>query len=128
MSAQATIQQAGAERATRGGFRFRRRHLWWIPGLAIAVLGSQLSERNGLGILPLIIFQMSPHLPTFGGRRAVPLFNVAHHPLPPLVLLAVAVAASLPPIWLVAGLGWLSHVVIGWGIGDGMRAAGGGHA
>ncbi len=120
MNAQATAQ-AQATATARTGFRFRRRHAWWIPGLAIAVLGSQLSERNALGIVPLIVFQMSPHLPALFGPRAVPLFNVAHHPLPSLVLIGVALLAALPPIWLVAGLGWLSHVVIGWGIGDRMR-------
>ena len=118
MTAQAIVKQEGV---TRRGFQLRRRHLWWIPGLAIAVVGSQISERNGLGIIPMIVFQMSPQLPTFGGTRAIPLFNFAHHPVPPIVLTAIAVAAALPPIWIVAGLGWLSHVVIGWGIGDGMR-------
>ena len=120
MTAQATTQ-AGTQRASRTRFRFRRRQLWWIPGLAIAVLASQVSERSGLGIVPMIVFQTAPHLATFGGARAIWLFNVLHHPLPPTALAAVAFAAALPPLWLVAGLGWLSHVVIGWGIGDGMR-------
>jgi hypothetical protein len=120
MTAQATTQ-ATASGGVRQGFRFRRRHLWWLPGLAIAVLASQVSERAGLGIVPMIVFQMAPHLPTFAGVRAVPLFNLGHHPVPPVALTAIAFAAGLPPIWLVAGLGWLSHVVIGWGIGDGRR-------
>ena len=124
MTAQAIVQQEGVTRAedvSRRGFQFKRRHLWWIPGLAIAVLGSQVSERNALGIIPMIAFQMAPHLPTFGGARAVPLFNLAHHPVPPLALTLIAFIAAMPAIWMVAGLAWLSHVVIGWGIGDGMR-------
>jgi hypothetical protein len=130
MTANVTTQPGGAASASRAGFRFRRRHLWWIPGLAVAILASQISERSGLGIVPMIVFQMAPHLATFGGARARRLFNFGHHPLPPAVLTAIAVAGaltvSLPPIWMVAGLAWLSHVVIGWGIGDGQRPAGGG--
>jgi hypothetical protein len=121
MSAQAAVQQGGAERAARRGFRFRRRHAWWIPGLAIAILGNQLSEQHGLGIWPIIVFQMAPHLATFAGPGAIAVFNFGHHPVSPVLLVAVAFVAALPPIWLIAGLGWLSHVVIGWGIGDGMR-------
>jgi hypothetical protein len=118
MTAQAT---ARGKAVSRRAFQFKRRHLWWIPGLAIAVLGSQVSERNGLGIIPMIVFQMAPHLPTFGGAAAVPLFNVTHHPVPPLALTLIAFVAAAPAVWIVAGLAWLSHVVIGWGIGDGMR-------
>jgi hypothetical protein len=121
MTAQATMQATATE-GVRRGFRFRRRHLWWLPGLAVAVLASQVSERAGLGIVPMIVFQMAPHLPTFAGAPAIPLFNFGHHPVPPLVLTAIAFAGGLPAIWLVAGLGWLSHVVIGWGIGDGPRS------
>jgi len=122
MTAQATTRSTPVE-GVRQGFRFRRRHLWWIPGLAVAVVASQLSERAGLGIVPMIVFQIAPHLPTFAGRRGVPVFNFGHHPVPPIVLAAIAFAAALPTIWVVAGLAWLSHVVIGWGIGDGFRQA-----
>jgi hypothetical protein len=118
MTAHATARGEGV---SRRGFQFKRRHIWWIPGLAIAVLASQVSERNGLGIIPMIVFQMAPHLPTFGGALAVPLFNFTHHPVPPLALTLIAFVAAVPAIWIVAGLAWLSHVVIGWGIGDGMR-------
>jgi hypothetical protein len=120
MTAQATTRSTSVE-GVRQGFRFRRRHLWWIPGLAVAVLASQLGERAGLGIVPLIAFGIAPHLPALAGDRAIPVFNFGHHPVPPLVLTAIAFGAALPTIWLVAGLVWLSHVVIGWGIGDGLR-------
>ena len=41
MTAQATARGDGVSRGegiARRGFQFKRRHLWWIPGLAIAVL------------------------------------------------------------------------------------------
>jgi hypothetical protein len=50
-------------------------------------------------------------------------------------LSAVAIAAVgtvatglLPMIWLVAALVWLSHVVIGWAVGDVLRLGSAAHA
>lgn len=112
--------------------RLRPRHLWLVPGLAIAIYASTLSEHLRLGIVPLLVFTIVPDLPrllALGERhrkgqlpaRAVPLFNLLHHPVPPLVLLGLAVTGVLPPIWLVGSLAWLGHLVIGLGIEDRLR-------
>ena len=40
------------------------------------------------------------------------------------VWLAVVIAGLtgvLSPLWLVGGMAWLGHVVIGWGVGDGAK-------
>jgi hypothetical protein len=114
------------------GRRIRLRYLWLIPGLAIAVAANMQAGDHGLGIGPLVLFGILPHLPVLLGRgqphgrgqmaaRAVPLFNVMHQPLPPLVLVALATTGVLSPFWLVAGLAWLSHIVVDLALGDGLR-------
>ena len=116
--------------------RLRPRHLWLVPGLAIAVYANVVAGEHGLGIAPLLLFGIVPHLPALRGigqptargqlaPRAVPLFNAMHHPAVPLALLGIAATGFLPAVWLVGALAWLSHVVIDWGLGDGLRSADG---
>jgi hypothetical protein len=112
--------------------RPRARHLWIVPGLAIAVFASMQAQERGLGIVPLLIFTIVPDLPRLLGigqphahgqlaPRAVPLFNLLHHPLVPLAVLALAAAGVLSPLWLVGAVAWVGHLVIGLGIGDRLR-------
>ena len=112
--------------------QLRPRLLWLVPGLAIAVYASMQATAHGLGIVPLLVFTIVPDLPRLLGvgqshphgrmaSRAVPLFNLLHHPFPPLVLLGLAVAGVLSPLWLVGSIAWLGHLVIGLGIGDRLR-------
>lgn len=105
--------------------RLVRRHLWVVPGLAIAVYANAYAGAQGVGLAPLLIFGIAPHVPALFGSRAVPIFNVMHHPLVPLALLLVATAAVLPPVWSVGALAWLSHIVVDWALGDGVRSADG---
>jgi hypothetical protein len=130
------VGAAGARPSVQQGRRLRRRHLWLIPGLAIAVYANGQAGEHGLGLGPLLFFGIVPHLPALLGvgephtrgqmaARAVPLFNVMHHPVPPLVLIALAAAGVLPPFWLVGGLAWFSHVVVDLAFGSGLRTADG---
>jgi hypothetical protein len=116
--------------------RFRQGHLWLIPGLAVGVYASTLAGHLGLGLVPLLVFGIVPHLsvllglgqPHARGRlapRAVPIFNAMHHPALPLVTVGIAAAGVLSPFWLVGGLAWLAHIVVDWGFGDGLRSADG---
>lgn len=116
--------------------RLRPRHLWIVPGLAIAVYASGQAEAYGLGIVPLLIFTIAPDLPRLLGigqphahgqlaPRAVPLFNLLHHPVLPLGVLAVAAAGYLSPFWLVGAIAWIGHLAIGLGIGDRLRTGDG---
>jgi hypothetical protein len=113
--------------------RLRSRHLWIIPGLAIAVYANGLSAEHSLGLVPLLLFGILPKLPFFLGigqptvagqlpSRAVPLWNVMHHPAVPGLMLGVAFTGLLSPFWTASGLAWLSHIVIDWGLGDGLRS------
>jgi hypothetical protein len=99
----------------------RPRHLWLVPGLALSLLANAQASDHGFGIAPLLVFGILPHVPALGGSRAVPLFNAFHHAALPGALLVLASAAILPVFWLVASLAWLSHIVVGWAVGDGAR-------
>ena len=107
---------------SRPGRRLRRRHLWLVPGLAIAIVANQLGEANGVGILALIAFGIAPDVPRLFGVRGRLAHNVLHQPaLAGGAAAAAAIgtlAGLLPVAWLVASLVWLGHVVGGWGVGD----------
>jgi len=127
VSAQTTAMAATSRR------RLRPRHLWIIPGLAIAIYANSLSAEHGLGLVPVLLFGILPKLPFFLGigqstvagqlpPRAVLGWNVMHHPATPTLLLGATLTGLLPAFWTVAGLAWLSHIVIDWGLGDGLRS------
>ena len=116
--------------------RLTLRPAWFASGLAVAVYANVLATDHGLGLVPLLVFGIAPHLPVLGGigqphargqlaPRAVPFFNAMHHPGPPLVLVAVAAAGVLPTFWLVGALAWLGHILVDRGLGDGPRTADG---
>jgi hypothetical protein len=109
---------------------------WIVPGLALAVYANVLAADHGLGLVPVLVFGIVPHLTILIGigqphargqlaARAVPLFNAMHHPALPLVLLGLATAGILPTFWLVGALAWLGHIVVDLAFGDGLRTADG---
>jgi hypothetical protein len=134
MNEATTIQVGGAERAVRpaaagqgSGRRLKWRHLWIVPGLAIAIFANELGKTNGVGILLLIAFGIAPDVPRlFGIKRprlgvssvALHVFNVLHHPAVPAAAVLITATGIVPTIWLVGSLVWLSHVIIGFGVGD----------
>ncbi len=124
------VSAAAAPEARRG---LKARHAWVIPGLAIAIYANSVSSAHDLGLVPLLLFGILPHLTVLLGLgqpherrqlalRAVPAFNVMHHPALPLALAAVAVTGVIGPFWLVGALAWLSHVVVDRALGDGLRS------
>ena len=122
MSGTTLVQAGGAERAARpgqgSGRRLRARHLWIVPGLAIAIFANQLGNANGVTILALIAFGIAPDLPRLFGSRGRPIHNLLHQPLAPLVAVAVGATGVVPVVWLVGSLVWLGHIVVGLGVGD----------
>ena len=110
------------------GRRLRRRHLWLIPGLAVAIAANQLGEANGVGILSLIAFGIAPDLPRLIGSRGRPAHDLLHQPA--LVVAAVAVAGGAaiigvaPVVVPVGALVWLGHVTAGRGVNDVPRRGG----
>lgn len=116
--------------------RLALRHLWIVAGLAVAVYANAQATQHDLGLAPLLVFAILPHLSVLVGigqahargqlaPRAVPLFNAMHHPVLPLAVLGLAAAGFLPPFWLVGALAWIGHIVVDWGFGDGLRTADG---
>jgi len=116
--------------------RLGRRHLWLVPGLAIAVYANAYAGGVGVGLVPLLVFGIVPHLPVLLGIgqphapgqmaiRAVPLFNVMHHPVLPLAMVVLAAGGVLSPFWLVGGLAWFSHIVVDLAFGHGLRTSDG---
>jgi hypothetical protein len=127
MSSTTFVRATGAERATTGqgsGRRLRRRHLWIVPGLAIAIVGNQIGNANGVTILMLIAFGIAPDLPRLFGSRGRPMHNLLHHPVGPVVAAAITATGVVPIVWLVASLVWLGHIVVGLGVGDVARSGG----
>jgi deazaflavin-dependent oxidoreductase (nitroreductase family) len=130
-AADVDIHRADAAQPRR---RFRPRHLWVVPGLAVAVYAGMQSNAHGFGPLLPLAFGLGPHagwLLALGGIVAgsrvkalgIPVHNVLHHPLLPVSLAIAGFAGLLSPWWLVAGGAWLGHIVIGWAIGDGHTSA-----
>jgi hypothetical protein len=122
MSEATTIEMVGTERGdhpkARAGRRLRRRHLWLVPGLAIAIVANQIGNANGVGIIAMIAFGIAPDLPRLLGKRGRSMHNLLHQPVAAAVAVAIAATAMVPGFWLVGALVWLSHVVIGWAVGD----------
>ena len=128
----APTQSANAGRPRRLALR----HLWLVPGLGIALFASAQSTTLHVGLVPLLVFGIVPHLTVLLGvgqphargqlaPRAVPLFNAMHQPVVPLAVLALAAAGILSPFWLVGAFAWLGHIVVDRGMGDGLRTADG---
>ena len=128
MSGATTIELVGAESAARSKVgerrRLRRRHLWLVPGLAIAIFANQLGNASGVGILAMIALGIAPDLPRLLGARGRPMHNLLHQPVAAIAAVAVSVTAVVPVFWLIGSLVWLSHVVIGWAVGDVPRGGG----
>ena len=130
MSAQATAASASAGVA-KERFRFRPRHLWIVHGLAVAIVGSRTdSSLTAIGVM--VAFGIAPHLAFLAGigqprlaggmaPRALALFNAMHHPAIPAAVVALNLTGVIPTLLFVGATAWLSHIVIGWGIGDGLR-------
>jgi hypothetical protein len=129
MSEATTLALGSAERAiepkVREGRRLRWRHLWLVPGLAIAIFANQLGTANGVGILALIAFGIAPDLPRLFGHRGRPIHDLLHQPVAAVAAATIAATGLVPAVWLVGSLVWLSHVVIGRAVGDAPRRGGG---
>ncbi len=108
-------------------FQPTRRHLWIIPGLAVAIAAGQVGDEHATGLLPLLLFGIAPHVPAWLGRRGGRAFAILHAPAVPAVIGALAVTGLLAPVWLVGAMAWLGHIVIDWGTGSARLPFGGHH-
>jgi hypothetical protein len=129
----ASAARAGGGAPDRPGRRLRPRHLWLVPGLAIAILGSR-TDSSLLAIAVMVAFGIAPHLAFLAGigqahpagqmaPRALAVFNAMHNPIVPAAIMALNLTGVVPTLLFVGATAWLGHIVIGWAIGDGMRTA-----
>jgi hypothetical protein len=128
-----TAQTALAPVRVAARLRLRRRHLWIIPGLAIAILGSR-TDSSLVAIGAMVAGGIAPHLlAVIAGigqshpegrmpRRGLAVFNAMHEPIVPAAIVLAQLTGLVPTLIFVVATAWLSHIVIGWGIGDRKRS------
>jgi hypothetical protein len=123
---------ARLDRIARFRVQPRRRHLLIVAGLGLAVAGDAVAGDHGIGIATLLLFSLLPSLPLLLGigqprtagrvaARAVLPLNIMREPLVPAMALGLGAAGVLPVVAVVGALVWLGTIVIGWGLGDGLR-------
>jgi hypothetical protein len=104
-------------------------------GLVLTTTAIALAVRHDTGVAPVLVFAVLPDLALLLAigrqfrhgqlpRRAVPAYNLLHHPVLPALLL-VAAAAGLGTWWLVASLAWGAHITFDRAAGYGLRTADG---
>ena len=121
------VGSAAGEPASGRRLRLRPRHLWLVPGLALALFASTQASQLGVGLVPLLLFGIVPDVPRFVWRRRpamVMLHSVLHQPALALALLIVTTLTGAAPFAYVGALAWLGHIVVGWATGDRPRSAG----
>ena len=103
-----------------------------VAGAALTALAVTLAATWGTGVSSVLLFAVLPDvalLLAIGGSmahgqlppRAVPAYNLLHHPAVPAALLALAASGVLGRYWLVASLAWAAHIAIDRGVGYGLR-------
>jgi len=91
-----------------------------------------VSWRMDAGVAPVVLGIVGPDLAFLAAigsphergrlpRRAVTPYNVAHHPVGPALLIAVAVGLPSAPL-AALGLTWLSRLAWDRGVGYGLRS------
>jgi Domain of unknown function (DUF4260) len=115
-------------------WRTMRRVGWLVAGAGVISFAIFEVVAHDLGPAPILIFALLPDLTFVAGAgqahaprqlppRAVPFYNLAHQPLGPLALIALASIVPLSLFWFVAGLTWLAHIAIDRAFGYGQRTA-----
>ncbi len=100
--------------------------MWLVPGIGLSLFANLQGAQLGVGLIPLLVFGIAPDLPRLIGLRRpgmVSVHNALHHPAAGLLLLLGATAVGGVPVAYIGALAWLSHIVVGWGVGDRMRPA-----
>ncbi|HEU4673998.1 MAG TPA: DUF4260 family protein [Candidatus Limnocylindrales bacterium] len=131
-----------------------RRLAWLAVGVGLAAFSVFEVVVHDLGPVPIVVFAVLPDLAFLAGigqphrpgqlpPRAVPAYNLAHRPVIPVALIALALvgllgarllneepgafeaARRIPLVVYVAGLTWLAHVALDRAFGFGLRTADG---
>ena len=119
-------------RPTLSRWRAMRRVGWFAAGAGLIAFAIFEVVKHDLGPAPILIFVLLPDLTFVAGAgqphaprqlppRAVPFYNLAHQPLVPLALIAIASIVPVSLFWFVAGLAWLAHIALDRAFGYGQR-------
>ena len=103
-----------------------------VAGLLLLAAAVAAAMTGDTGVSSVLVFVLLPdvallaaagarHAPGQLPARAVPLYNLLHHPAVPAVLLLAGVVGLLGSYWLVAGLAWAAHIAVDRGVGYGLR-------
>lgn len=95
-----------------------------------------LAVRHDTGVGSVLLFAVLPdlafllalgqsHQPGQLARRAVPAYNLMHHPALPALLLVASATGLLGTYWLVAALAWGAHIAFDRAAGYGLRTSDG---
>lgn len=106
--------------------RVRPRHLWLIPGIALALFANAQASTLAVGLVPLLVFSIVPDFPRLVGTRRpamLAIHNATHSPALALAVLLVSAVTGMSAFVYVGALAWLGHIVVGWGTGDRIRSA-----
>ena len=101
-----------------------------LAGVALLATAVWAAARYDTGTSSVLLFALLPDvalLLAIGGshhpgqlpRRAVPVYNVLHHPVMPLLVGAAALVGG--GYWLVAAAAWAAHIAVDRGLGYGLR-------
>ncbi|HEX5015291.1 MAG TPA: hypothetical protein VFV72_14155 [Candidatus Limnocylindrales bacterium] len=101
--------------------KLRLRHLLWIPALAVAIYANEVAKEHGLGLGPVLLFGIAPHVPAWLKMRPA-ISRLAHQPVLPVALIGLGAAGILSAFWLVGGMAWISHIIGDRAVGFGWPA------
>jgi len=105
---------------------------WLLAGFALVTASVVSAVSGGVGASPILVFAMAPDLAFLAGAgqavargqlapRAVPVYNVLHHPTLPMTIAAASAVGFLSTWWLPAALAWLAHIAFDRAAGYGLR-------
>ena len=108
------------------------RMLWLVVAVASGSSAVAVALIDHVGWWPVVVFAIAPDLSFIAGvgqsaapgqlpKNAVPVYNLVHRPLLPIVMMATASVGLVGGLWLTAGLSWLTHIAVDRVTGFGLR-------
>ena len=104
--------------------------LYLLAGVLLLATAVWAATTYDTGVSSVLVFALLPDIALLMGiggrhepgqlpRRAVPAYNLLHHPVMPLAVATVALAGG--GYWLVAATAWAAHIAVDRGVGYGLR-------
>ena len=108
------------------------RMMWLLVAVAGGASAVVVAMIEHIGWWPVVVFAIAPDMSFIAGvgqsaapgqlpKNAVPVYNLVHRPLLPIVMMATASVGLVGGLWLAAGLSWLTHIAVDRVTGFGLR-------